>query len=233
MANRTLDTAITQVAVDFFDDDNFSWHHRLLIYDLGGGRWVAVTPDGDVEVLPLGDHRVIPLQRNARWPQRVRGDIYAFDPVTEAQIEDFMQRGGQLARMLGLQTTMPASQGDQRWLIADPAHKDFNTEVADTEMHNADVSVVRGGTSGLYCSDAAAGLWVHVERVLLTKRDEWLEKKRSGPGRDLRISAITRDSAGKRTCLLKDSVNKFVKAKFADWPFEGPCASEEVFDNVA
>ena len=32
MANRTLDIEQAQVAIDFFKDANFSWHHRA------GGR---------------------------------------------------------------------------------------------------------------------------------------------------------------------------------------------------
>ena len=34
-ALRTLDVNLTQVLIDFFDDD-FNWHHRLLVVALGG-----------------------------------------------------------------------------------------------------------------------------------------------------------------------------------------------------
>ena len=55
--------------------------------------------------------------------------------------------------------------------------------------------------------------------------DEWLEKKRSGPGRDLRIHPIKRDSAGRRCPLLRDSVNLFKTVKFDDWIFDGLSAA--------
>ncbi|CAK0901720.1 unnamed protein product [Prorocentrum cordatum] len=89
------------------------------------------------------------------------------------------------------------------------------------------------GDCGLYIIDEEEEDWVSVERVPNRQLDEWLEKKRSGPGRDMWIHPIQRDSAGRRSALLKESVNMFKVPKFEDWPFDGPSAADEVLSEVA
>ena len=46
MAQRTLDVPEAQGCVNFDEDVNFRWHHRLLVVQLSPGVWVAATPDG-------------------------------------------------------------------------------------------------------------------------------------------------------------------------------------------
>ena len=48
-----LDIADYQILVHFPDDNHYRWHHRVLLHKIGGGRWVALTPDGDMEVIDL------------------------------------------------------------------------------------------------------------------------------------------------------------------------------------
>eukprot|EP00974_Lingulodinium_polyedra_P031800 3063584-Lingulodinium_polyedra.AAC.1 len=63
---RTFDVPESQVCLDFFEDPGSSWHHRvLLVPGNAAGEWVVATPDGEIQVARLGDHRVVALQRNA------------------------------------------------------------------------------------------------------------------------------------------------------------------------
>jgi hypothetical protein len=82
-ALRTLGTELTQVLVDFFEDD-FHWHHRVLLVQVSGTRWVVATPDLDVEVTDLSEHRVLPLPRASAFPARVVGSVYVFDPFEDS-----------------------------------------------------------------------------------------------------------------------------------------------------
>jgi len=76
---RTVDAAESQVAINFDEDENFRWHHRLLLVPgQAAGEWIAATPDGEIVLLRLGGHLVVALGRNAPFPQRVRGNVYAF-----------------------------------------------------------------------------------------------------------------------------------------------------------
>ena len=101
-ALRTLDTDLTQVLIDFFEDD-FNWHHRVLLIQIAGTRWVVATPDLDVEVTDLSTHRVLPLQRASAFPARVAGNVYVFDPFEDDTEDDLVNRGLALARIWGWQ----------------------------------------------------------------------------------------------------------------------------------
>ncbi|CAK0829145.1 unnamed protein product, partial [Prorocentrum cordatum] len=161
----------------------------------------------------------------------VRGNVYGFDPLTADQRDDLFLRGGQLARVLGHQPGNVAAAADRQWRVSDTGHEKFNEVVADGSMLG-DRAVVKGDT-GLYCIDEGASEWVSVQRVRVQDHDAWLEKKRSGPGRDLRILPVHRDAGGKRVMLLRESINLFREPKFPDWPFEGPSAAKEVLGDVA
>eukprot|EP00974_Lingulodinium_polyedra_P060195 5802488-Lingulodinium_polyedra.AAC.1 len=67
---QTLDIEEQQVAIDFFNDAQYQWHARVLLRRLDPGRWLAATPDYEVETLVVGDHRVQVLPRNAPFPAR-------------------------------------------------------------------------------------------------------------------------------------------------------------------
>ena len=84
----SLDIAEQQVLIDFFDDPNFHWHGRILLVALPTpGMWVVTTPDYSVQVCDLRLHRVVPLQRNADFPDRIEGGIYYFDPFEAGELE--------------------------------------------------------------------------------------------------------------------------------------------------
>ncbi|CAK0850708.1 unnamed protein product [Prorocentrum cordatum] len=160
------------------------------------------------------------------------GNVYGFDPLSEEQKEDIHLRGLQLARVLGYKVTPSATAGAaRRWRVSDPGHSKFSCELEDSDMLPGNRAVVRGDC-GLYLVDEDEEDWVSVERVPNRQLDEWLEKKRSGPGRDLRIHPIQRGSAGRRSALLKESVNLFKVPRFEDWPFDGPSVADEVLTEV-
>eukprot|EP00974_Lingulodinium_polyedra_P035778 3434481-Lingulodinium_polyedra.AAC.1 len=96
---RTLDSDLDQVAIDFFQDPAFRWHHRLLLVQLTGSKWVVATPDLHVETCDLGDHRVIPLDRDAEWPARLLNEVYAFDPLDGPTRDTLMAQATRLARV--------------------------------------------------------------------------------------------------------------------------------------
>ena len=133
MANRTLDTQLQQVAIDFFNDEEFHWHGRLPLIQAGGSKWITATPDLDVEITELAYHRVVPLQRNSTVPPRIVGNYYNFDPLREGENDDLLTRAGQLARVLGI-VTSAGTTGQRTWRVADPAHTRFDEEIPNTDM---------------------------------------------------------------------------------------------------
>ena len=70
------DTAEQQVAVDYNEDPNFTWHHRILQIRIGdSAQYVCTTPDWETEILDLSQHRVVHLPRGGAAPARVAGDF--------------------------------------------------------------------------------------------------------------------------------------------------------------
>ena len=67
----TLDLDEAQILVGF-PEDHFSYHHRLLMVSLGGGKWVVCTPTWDVHLHDLSDEDVDPLTRNSQFPRAGR-----------------------------------------------------------------------------------------------------------------------------------------------------------------
>ena len=98
-ALRTLDVNLTQVLIDFFDDD-FNWHHRFLVVAQGGASWICVTPDLQVETVDLSAHRVLPLRRNSPFPQRAHDTMYIFDPISDQDLVELQRGCLSLARVL-------------------------------------------------------------------------------------------------------------------------------------
>jgi len=230
MARRTLDTDLTQVAIDFFADQ-FPWHHRVLLLQVSGAKWIVGTPDLEVQVCDLGAHRVVTLPRNGRWPAQVSGQIYAFDPITDAQRDRMMSSALQLGKILGADTSSVSAGGmAKQWRVADPGHERFDEVIAPELVIPGDRAVIRSDHA---LWSPADGEWIALERVGDRDHPDWLEAKRGGPGRDRRIIPVQRDSLMKRRVLLRDALTHYRETPFDDWPFRGARATRELLDSVA
>ena len=131
---NALDIPEPQVAVDFPDDQFFTWHVRVLVTQLGdGGRWVAFSPDLEPEVIDLADHRVVPLVRDAVFPQRIRGDVYYRVNITEDDLTNTVQECRALAAVLGVTGPSRPTTLVADWVYADPAFDRFG-EVVDSSL---------------------------------------------------------------------------------------------------
>ena len=230
----TLDIEQKQVLV-FFDDPNYNWHHRVLVCPLKvEGNWVALSPDLECEAIDLRGLRVIPLRRRAVFPDRVRGNVYIFDEVDEADWRASVAEASELARVLGAQpVAQPSGLASHRWRVSDPAVEDFGEELDSTDTVEGDSFVARD-TVGLWHSLRSDGsrTWVAVELVAEARKDLWLDQKRSGPGRDIRISSAERDASGRRYATLARSLAVTRPSTQKDWPFRGPAAGLEFFEGV-
>ena len=165
-------------------------------------------------------------------PPRIIGNYYNFDPLTEAEKDDLLTRAGQLARVLGI-TPTAGTTGQRTWRVADPAHPRFDEEISNTDMVLNENFVHRGNV-GLYViePDQTEPVWVAVEKVKKSEYEKWLDLKRAGPGRDIRILPVHRDVSGRREMTLRESLNMSKRTVQSDNPFSGPSAASEVFQAV-
>ena len=156
--------------------------------------------------------------------------IYACerDDFTDEQAEEEITRALELARLLGDKSAQPpaASGVDRKWYFADTAKENFGERVDESILSSA---IVRG-TLAILSLEGEPPDYVFIEKVSDGDLESWKESKRSGPGRDLRLAGLKRDSQGKRRALLREMRNLFRSTKFDDWPFRGPKALEEMLD---
>ena len=233
-APRTLDTAVKQAMIDFFDDALFHWHHRPLLVQLVGASWIAASPDLGIETLDLTRHRVLPVGRASPFPARCVGNMYIFDPLPAAELDELVQQALQLAAAYGVTAAAPTGYGGVgEWREADPAPTIFDDVVPDATMTEADRTVIKDDKALALMDDGNGHeIWVFVERVPKKGHDDWVDGKRSGPGRDLRIASNVKDSAGARFINLSASMGCYRKTTFTDWPFRGPSAATEMLQGV-
>ena len=140
---RSLDISEQQICVEFPDDANYTWHARVLLHKLtDGGRWVALTPDLEVEVLDVSQLRIVPLARAAPVPSRIHGDCDLFDALMDAQLSVAQQDAGALASVRGSATVAPAPSS-ATWVFSDPAHPSYGDEVPTDPLRNPNVHVIK------------------------------------------------------------------------------------------
>ena len=56
----------------YFGADASPWHHRLLLLQLGGPRWIVATPDLEAQVADFSNEAVRVLARNSPTPADCR-----------------------------------------------------------------------------------------------------------------------------------------------------------------
>ena len=160
---NALDIPEQQVAVDFPDDQFFTWHVHVLVTQLGdGGRWVSFSPDFEPEVVDLADHRVVPLVRGAAFPQHIRGDAYYRVNITEDDLTNTVQECRALAAVLGVTGPNRPTTVIADWVYADPAFDRFSQVVGSslamtpaTMLARDSVALVRvGADDGVECITA-------------------------------------------------------------------------------
>ncbi|CAK0792870.1 unnamed protein product, partial [Prorocentrum cordatum] len=227
---RSLDIPEPQVAVDFFDDPNgFNFHVRVLLVPAGAGKWIWVTPDHSVQFGDLTTHRVVPLPRNAPFPRRLAGQLYAFDPFEDGELEGIREQAAALATVLGIDVPRGAAGAPPRWVVADPAHPQFGT-VLDAVISGADDRFVRRGAVALSMLDNDDGeeIFTACENVPEERHQQWLDEKHSGPGRDPRVCPVRRIGAGgPRRATLDQAMEAHRPQDADDRVFRGPKALPE------
>ena len=230
---KALDIPEPQVAVDFPDDQFFTWHVRVLVTQLGdGGRWVAFSPDLEPEVIDLADHRVVPLVRDAVFPQRIRGDVYYRVNITEDDLTNTVQECRALAAVLGVTGPSRPTTLVADWVYADPAFDRFG-EVVDSSLTMNPATMLSRDSVALVRVGADDGVeWTTAERIPLADVDLWKDEKRSGPGRDPRVLPLVREGDRARfrslRSIVSDTTYPDPKAPDPDWPFPGPSAVKEL-----
>ena len=231
----SLDVEDHQILIDFFDDPNFHWHHRVLLRRIKGSTWLVATPTLSVEILDVAEHRVLAVGRGTRFPARARGNCFVFDPFEEGELAALHAQADAVAEVLGAEAPAAGAAAIGKavghWRVSDPSHEDFGAEVGDLLMSTEQTGLFRDSVGICYFKEQ----WVSVERVSEDDLSRWKSEKREGPGRDPRLLPFVED--GGRYRSLEESVKTSAPVPLTDpwmegWPHPGPRASVEVPSGV-
>ena len=170
---ETLDVVESQVCIAFDDDPNFRWHQRLLLVPSPTpGHWVAATPDAEIYLLKLDEFRVVALARAAPFPARVRGQVYAFGALSDADLASLRRDGRNFAKVLGFPIpAAPAGVEVPRWIVADPSSDHFGEELSLELVTSAERFVCRDAVALVMLSEAEG--WVAAENVQAAYEEFW------------------------------------------------------------
>lgn len=219
----SLDVPEPQILLHFAGDPNgLTEHHRLLLAKLNAGRWVAATPDFDLEVLDLNVSRHTVLRRKAVFPAHLSAAVYAFDPLSRRELEDLRQQAKSMAMILG-DAPVQEAETSQR-VFADPKSERLGRAVTEQELQDATTI----GDKGLVEID---GVVEWIQDVPHSDLASFAEKVKGSLG-DLRTLGVHKDAQNKRYLSLSDAYPMLRQSSFDDWGFAGPRAALEFLGSI-
>ena len=220
-----LDIKEPQFIREFPDDaEGWFWHHRVALKKTGPGRWVCLTPDFEYEAVDLNNTRHKFVPRGGDFPAAQRPYVYAFDPMTQADVVGYVRGAAQWGVLLG----DDEAPGALEWVVCDVRDPNFG-QVVPADVVEDGVSLTEVGDKGIVDWDGVARF---VEQVEASGREALVKEWRAAD-RDTRVLSLTRTAQGRRYLRLRDAVDAFSEGKFDDWPHAGERAATEFMEAVA
>ena len=206
-ANRVLDVPESQVAIDFFDDEVYHWHHRLLLVRGAPGHWITCSLDHELKYMNLSSHRVVPLTRGGIIPERICGNFYMFDEIDNEDLSRLRSEALQLARVVGIDLTAAAAgvpAAPDRWIVADTAHEKFGLPIRSDLSADTTRFITRETEKvGLANIGGTDDDWVAIENVAQTDHDSWTSSKQEWT-RARRAVAPDQEDAPRRSAVVAE-----------------------------
>eukprot|EP00971_Amphidinium_carterae_P052221 1027986-Amphidinium_carterae.3 len=208
---------------------------RVLLIQGGtnSSRWIWATPDLEVQVGDLSDHRIVALSRGQPLPADKIQETYGFDPLSAAELSQLRREAIGLARIVGFSVSSSlasAAGGSSRtWGIADPASALFGEVVPEEAMADPAKSVTKD-KHGLVFVEAVG--WLAKERVGDQAIAQWKRTKLCGISRDPRLSGDTIGPDGARRIPFDQAVMAIKEVDIVGNPHTGPRAAREFLMSV-
>ena len=165
------------------------------------------------------------LACNAEIPVDCR-PVYMFDPIDDADMQAIRAESRRLAEVLGVADKLPAAVAhDANSIFSDPVRESFSQVVPDGILAGQSRFVVRGSFALAQAEAGDDASWTVAVNVARVDKDEWLNEKHRGPGRDPGL-APTPINDGK-VVILRDQLRHLVDQPIQPmlrWAFKGPRA---------
>ena len=121
---RVIETRHRLCLVAFHEDPEITWHMRALLVKGPDSKWIAASPDHELEILDVASRPVLPVTSGAELPLGVRDDVYAFDPFENDEEDELDEAAQQYAILVGFVADGAVASGDT-WRFSDTAHEKF------------------------------------------------------------------------------------------------------------
>ena len=209
------------------DVDGIVWHHRILVLQVKGAKWVSLDPELELQVIDLDTLEYVLLDKDSDFPADKIGDAFPFEPIPQSEIPGFRRKARTL---LALHSEGPSDAEELVWVICDPRDAYFSTIIPQDRIDaaSADGTMIEGGAKGIVEHEEE---FRFIEQVTKTELEGVLKKWRAADS-DSRILKVQRDQAGKRNRPLSDDVSVFFEEKMDDWPHVGDRSFMEASDAV-
>lgn len=224
MGDYSLDVPDPQIFLHFPGDANgVFYHQRLLLCRLGPGRWVASSPDHELEILDLNNRRHVVLGRRSPFPGHLNPDeLYVFDPIGRNELEALRRQAKTMSMVLGEETVEEIQA--RTWVFADPGSSRLGQSVPRDVLDHA---VTLGGKGVAEIEGDSE--WI--EEILETEVKTFSDKRKGSLG-DSRILGKHTDGQGKRFITLADAMSIMNQVELNDWQFKGPRSVGEYLTSI-
>ena len=231
---RTLDVPERQILIAMEGEAESHWHH-VLMTRIDGSRWVTVDPNLDVIVEDLGGEQVIPVTRMSAFPLPGR-PFLTFDPMDDVTWAGVRMRAAALCEVHGIQAAVAATTGGMAvWVYSDPSTAHFGQEVPSPLVSDPATAKV-GGSCGIVLAEPVSGAaaeWTAIERGEKADLVKRAGEKRTGPGRDRRLSSRSLAPSAGAIPLFRSSMQECGKPQVPNpVVYTGPAAVTEVIAGI-
>ena len=185
------DIAEKEVLVFYEGDDVHPWHHRILLRRLEGSSWIVATPTHDAFQEDLGEAEDFRILVSGEAFPRDCQNPFCFQRLDSQALDRLRYRAREIDTVLGYPTDHEAKlHAEAKWILSDPALEDFGSEVPDDVLGSGEKMVTRGSAALVHVINSdGIREWTTAQRVRGKDVADWLNEKRSGFGRDSRLSA--------------------------------------------
>ena len=229
---KSLDVGDKQLCV-YYGDGGHPYHMRVLLLNVGGGKWFWATPTGSVQLDDLTEVEFRMVGRNEDLALDLQPCFCFTAGTNQEQVDRWKQEAHARCEIMGL-TPVGAVQGvESRWYFSDPSVALFGTEVPNQVVTNNTRFISRDAVALVKHHIDGEETWTVAEHVASEDKVDWQGDKHRGAGRDARLNEAVKDRGGEQFGLFRDMV-RTMKAPAATQSqlFTGPSAAMEVVSGI-
>ena len=74
------------------DVDGVVWHHRTIVLQVKGAKWVSLAPKLELQVIDLDTVEYVLMDKDLDFPPDKYDDLFPFEPIPKSEIPGFRRK---------------------------------------------------------------------------------------------------------------------------------------------